>query len=157
MIAQLQNQSCAPSRVEPEPSYECTCKNEPVTKRPSEAEPGTNCEIIKMLQELIKWVESGEKIIESKDKMVETYNSRVDQIPGAPPILKGLDSKKFIQKLFPPSAAPKPIPKKFYMPDFPKYNETTDPNEHVTSYTYAIKGSNLEDDEIESVLLKALG
>ncbi|XP_070047070.1 uncharacterized protein [Nicotiana tomentosiformis] len=32
-----------------------------------------------------------------------------------------------------------------------------DPNEHITSYTCAIKGSNLEDDEIESVLLKKFG
>jgi len=88
---------------------------------------------------------------------VETYNSRVDQIPGAPPILKGLDSKKFVQKPFPQSTAPKPIPKKFCMPEISKYNETTDPNEHVTSYTCAIKGNDLEDDEIEFVLLKKFG
>ncbi|XP_070032717.1 uncharacterized protein [Nicotiana tomentosiformis] len=43
------------------------------------------------------------------------------------------------------------------MPEIPKYNGTTDPNEHVTSYTYAIKGNDLEDDEIESVLLKKFG
>lgn len=40
------------------------------------------------------------------------------------------------------------------MPKIPKYNGTTNPNEHVTSYTCAIKGNDLEDDEIESVLLK---
>nr|XP_009805069.1 PREDICTED: uncharacterized protein LOC104250194 [Nicotiana sylvestris] len=40
------------------------------------------------------------------------------------------------------------------MPEIPKYNGTTDRNEHVTSYTCAIKGNNLEDDEIESILLK---
>ncbi|XP_070042702.1 uncharacterized protein [Nicotiana tomentosiformis] len=43
------------------------------------------------------------------------------------------------------------------MPEIPKYNGTTDPNEHVTSYTCAIKGNNLEDNEIESVLLKKFG
>ncbi|XP_070050953.1 uncharacterized protein [Nicotiana tomentosiformis] len=43
------------------------------------------------------------------------------------------------------------------MPEILKYNGTTDPNEHVTSYTCAIKGNNLEDDEIESVLLKKFG
>jgi len=43
------------------------------------------------------------------------------------------------------------------MPEISKYNETTDPNEHVTSYTCAIKGNDLEDDEIESVLLKKFG
>ncbi|XP_070057918.1 uncharacterized protein [Nicotiana tomentosiformis] len=32
-----------------------------------------------------------------------------------------------------------------------------DPNEHVTSYTCAIKVNDLEDDEIESVLLKTFG
>ncbi|XP_070040010.1 uncharacterized protein [Nicotiana tomentosiformis] len=33
----------------------------------------------------------------------------------------------------------------------------TNPNEHVISYTCAINGNNLEDDEIESVLLKKFG
>lgn len=118
---------------------------------PGEAKFGTNPEIINMLEELTKWVESGLK------KKVETYNCRVDQIPGAPPILKGLDSKKFVQKSFPPSTAPKPIPKKFRIPEISKYNGITDPNEHVTSYTCAIKGNDLEDDAIESVLLKKFG
>ncbi|XP_070039084.1 uncharacterized protein [Nicotiana tomentosiformis] len=68
-----------------------------------------------------------------------------------------MDSKKFVQKPFPPNAAPKPIPKKFRMPEIPKYNGTTDSNEHVTSYTCALKGNDLEDNEIESVLLKKFG
>jgi len=49
---------------------------------------------------------------------------------------------------------PKPIPKKFRMPEIPKYNGMTDPNVHVTSYTCAIKVNDLEDDDIESILLK---
>ncbi|XP_070011352.1 uncharacterized protein [Nicotiana sylvestris] len=112
---------------------------------------------MRMLEELIKRIESGEKKIDDNDKKMETYNTRVDQISGAPPILEGLDSKRFVQRPFPSSAAPKPIPKKFYMPEIPKYNGMTDPNEHVTSYTCAIKGNDLEDDEIESVLLKKFG
>ncbi|XP_070017850.1 uncharacterized protein [Nicotiana sylvestris] len=43
------------------------------------------------------------------------------------------------------------------MPNIPKYNGTTDPNEHITSYTCGIKGNDLEADEIESVLLKKFG
>ncbi|XP_060190670.1 uncharacterized protein LOC132619942 [Lycium barbarum] len=43
------------------------------------------------------------------------------------------------------------------MPDIPKYNGTTDPNEHVTAYTCAIKGNDLADDERESLLLKKFG
>ncbi|XP_059284792.1 uncharacterized protein LOC132038085 [Lycium ferocissimum] len=58
---------------------------------------------------------------------------------------------------FPPSAAPMKIPKRFRMPDIPKYSGTTDPNEHVTAYTCAIKGNDLADDERESVLLKKFG
>ncbi|XP_070043127.1 uncharacterized protein [Nicotiana tomentosiformis] len=58
---------------------------------------------------------------------------------------------------FPPSATLKPIPKKICMPEISKYNRTTNTNEHVTSYTYAIKGNDLEDDEIESVLLNKFG
>lgn len=88
--------------------------------RSNEQESGINPEIIKMFEELTKRIVSGEKRIEANDKRVETYNSRVDQIPRAPLILKGLDSKKFVQKPFPPSAAPKPIPKKFRMLEIPK-------------------------------------
>ncbi|XP_070003221.1 uncharacterized protein [Nicotiana sylvestris] len=43
------------------------------------------------------------------------------------------------------------------MPDISQYNGTTDPNKHVTSYTCTIKGNDLEDDDIESVLLKKFG
>ncbi|XP_059310001.1 uncharacterized protein LOC132061161 [Lycium ferocissimum] len=43
------------------------------------------------------------------------------------------------------------------MPDIPKYDGTTDPQEHVTSYTCSIKGNDVEEDEIESVLLKKFG
>ncbi|XP_070040173.1 uncharacterized protein [Nicotiana tomentosiformis] len=43
------------------------------------------------------------------------------------------------------------------MPEISKYNGKTDPNDHVTSYTCDIKGNDLEDDEIESVLLKMFG
>ncbi|XP_070026650.1 uncharacterized protein [Nicotiana sylvestris] len=118
---------------------------------------GTDPTIMRMLEELTKRIESGEKNIEDNDKKVETYNSRVDKISGAPPILEGLDSKKFVQRLFPPSTAPKPIPTKFRMPEIPKYNGMTDPNEYVTLYTCAVKGNDLEDDEIEFVLLKKFG
>ncbi|XP_070022093.1 uncharacterized protein [Nicotiana sylvestris] len=43
------------------------------------------------------------------------------------------------------------------MPDVPKYNDTTNPNEHTTAYTCVVKGNDLKDDEIESVLLKKFG
>lgn len=43
------------------------------------------------------------------------------------------------------------------MPEIYKYNGTTDPNKHVTSYTCDINRNDLEDDEIESILLKKFG
>ncbi|XP_060202765.1 uncharacterized protein LOC132631184 [Lycium barbarum] len=110
-----------------------------------------------MLEELTKRVKFGKKKIEANDKKVENYNSRVDQILGAPPVLKGSDSKKFVQMPFPPSAAPMKIPKRFRMPDILKYSRTTEPNEHVTAYTCSIKGNDLADDERESMLLKKVG
>ncbi|XP_070028611.1 uncharacterized protein [Nicotiana sylvestris] len=42
------------------------------------------------------------------------------------------------------------------MPNLPKYNGTSYPNEHVISYTCAVKGNELRYDEIEFVLLKKL-
>nr|XP_009773049.1 PREDICTED: uncharacterized protein LOC104223326 [Nicotiana sylvestris] len=139
-IAQLQNQNNPPSRIEPKPSQKVFHRVELVSKKLNDKESGTGPAIMKMLEELTKLIESGEKKIEANNKKMETYNSRVDKIPGVPPILKGLDSKKFMQKPFPPGAAPKPIPKKFRVLEIPKYNGTTDPNEHVTSYTWLSKG-----------------
>jgi len=81
----------------------------------------------------------------------------MDQIPGAPPVLKGPDSKKYTQLPYKPSAAPELIPKRFKMPEVPKYDGTSDPHEHITTYTTAVKGNDLAPHEIESVLLKKFG
>ncbi|XP_059310915.1 uncharacterized protein LOC132062348 [Lycium ferocissimum] len=43
------------------------------------------------------------------------------------------------------------------MPDISKYDGTTDPQEHMTSYICAMKVNDVEEDEIESVLLKKFG
>ncbi|XP_070032411.1 uncharacterized protein [Nicotiana tomentosiformis] len=43
------------------------------------------------------------------------------------------------------------------MPGVPKYDGTSDPQEHITTYTTAVKGSDLVPHEIESVLLKKFG
>ncbi|XP_070020210.1 uncharacterized protein [Nicotiana sylvestris] len=142
-----------PSIAEPETAPQA----EQVLERSSDNGSATDPAIMKMLEDLTKRIESSEKKIEANDKKAETYNSRVDQILGSPSILKGVDSKKFVQKPFPSSAALKPIPKKFKMPNLPKYNRTSDPNEHVTTYTCAVKGNDLKDDEIESILLKKFG
>ncbi|XP_070026281.1 uncharacterized protein [Nicotiana sylvestris] len=152
-IAQLQSQNRTPNTAE----LVNTRHTEPALERPDENGSGTDPTIMKMLEELTKWIDSGEKKIEDNDKKVETYNSRVDQIPGAPLVLKGLDAKNIIQKPFTPSAAPMPIPKKFCMPDMCKYNGTTDYNEYINSYTCGIKGNDLNGDEIKSVLLKKFG
>ncbi|XP_070007119.1 uncharacterized protein [Nicotiana sylvestris] len=81
----------------------------------------------------------------------------MDQIPGAPPVLKGPDSKKYTQLSFKPSTALELIPKWFKMPDVSKYDETSNPQEHIITYTIAVKGNDLAPHEIESVLLKKLG
>lgn len=81
----------------------------------------------------------------------------MDQIPGAPPVLKGPDSKKYTQLPYKPSAAPELIPKRFKMPEVPKYDGTSDPHEHITTYTTAVKENDLAPHGIESVLLKKFG
>nr|XP_016460360.1 PREDICTED: uncharacterized protein LOC107783848 [Nicotiana tabacum] len=81
----------------------------------------------------------------------------MDQIPGAPPMLKGSDSRKYTQLLFKPSATPELILKRFKMSNMPKYDGTSDPQEHITTYTTAVKGYDLAPHKIESVLLKKLG
>nr|XP_016435062.1 PREDICTED: uncharacterized protein LOC107761342 [Nicotiana tabacum] len=94
MLVMVKEMGSTYGTVEPESSRENTRRNKPATDRPNEAEPRTNPEIIKMIEEFKKQVETGEKKIDANGKKVESYNSRMDQFPGAPPILKGLDSKR---------------------------------------------------------------
>jgi len=68
-------------------------------------------------------------------------NARIDQIPGALPVLKGRDSNKYTQLSFKPSMTPELIPKLFKMSDVPKYDGTSDPQEHITICTMAVRGT----------------
>ncbi|XP_070047274.1 uncharacterized protein [Nicotiana tomentosiformis] len=43
------------------------------------------------------------------------------------------------------------------MAEVPKYDVTSDPQEHITIYTTTVKGNDLDPHEIESVLLKKFG
>ncbi|XP_016506223.1 uncharacterized protein LOC107824009 [Nicotiana tabacum] len=43
------------------------------------------------------------------------------------------------------------------MPKVSKYDRTSDPHKHITTYTAAVKGNDLDPHEIESVLLKIFG
>ncbi|XP_019261483.1 PREDICTED: uncharacterized protein LOC109239385 [Nicotiana attenuata] len=43
------------------------------------------------------------------------------------------------------------------MSELPKYDGTSDPHEHITTYTVAVKGNYLAPHEIETVLLKKFG
>ncbi|XP_070011731.1 uncharacterized protein [Nicotiana sylvestris] len=153
-IAQLQSHPKTPSTVAPKtiPPVEQVSERASNNNR-SIADPA----IVKTLEDLTKSIESGEKVIAANDKKIGTYNFRVDQIPGSPPVLKGVDSKKFAQRPFLEETALKPIPKKFRMPELPKYNGTSDPDECVTSYTCAAKGNGIKSDEIGFVFLKKFG
>ncbi|XP_070028852.1 uncharacterized protein [Nicotiana sylvestris] len=90
-------------------------------------------------------------------KQLKEHNERIEQIPGVPPVIKGVDVDKYSQQPWKPSTAPLPIPKKFKIPDISKYDGTTDPRDHVTAFTTGVKGNDLTKQEIESVLVKKYG
>nr|XP_009622700.1 uncharacterized protein LOC104114060 [Nicotiana tomentosiformis] len=90
-------------------------------------------------------------------RFIRKINARIDQISGTALVLKGPNSKKYTQLPFKPSATPELIPKQFKVPNVLKYDETSDPQDHITTYTTAMKGNNLAPHEIESVLLKKFG
>ncbi|XP_070050845.1 uncharacterized protein [Nicotiana tomentosiformis] len=91
------------------------------------------------------------------DHNAKEFHARMDQIPCAPLGLKGPDSKQYTQLPFKWSVTPELILKRFNMPDIPKYDETSDPQEHITTYITDMKGNDLAQHEIESVLLKNFG
>nr|XP_016479548.1 PREDICTED: transcription repressor MYB4-like [Nicotiana tabacum] len=79
----------------------------------------------------------------------------MDQISGAPPLLKWSDSKKYTQLPYKPSATPELIPKRFKMPDVSKYNGTSDTEEHITAYLCpdVMRGPfSIEEEERETVI-----
>ncbi|XP_070003459.1 uncharacterized protein [Nicotiana sylvestris] len=84
-------------------------------------------------------------------KQLKEQNECIEQILGVPPVIKGVDVDKYSQQPWKPSAAPLPIPKKFKMSDISKYDGTTDPRDHVTTFTTGVKGNDLTKQEIESV------
>lgn len=94
---------------------------------------------------------------EMNERLIKTGRSLMDQIPGAPPVLRAWIRKKYTQLPFKPIAAPELIPKRFMMPNIPKYDRTLDPQEHITTYTTAMKGNNLAKHEIKAVLMKKFG
>ncbi|XP_070021680.1 uncharacterized protein [Nicotiana sylvestris] len=93
----------------------------------------------------------------ASQKKLKEQSDRIEQILGVPPVIKGIDMDKYSQQPWKPSAAPVPIPKKFKMPDIPKYDGTTDPRDHMTAFTTGVKGNYLTKQEIESVLVKKFG
>ncbi|XP_070004470.1 uncharacterized protein [Nicotiana sylvestris] len=90
-------------------------------------------------------------------RQLKEQNDRIEQIPGVPPVIKGVDMDKYSQQPWNPSVSLLPIPKKFKMHDVPKYDGTTDPRNHVTTFTTNVKGNDLTKQEIESVLVKKFG
>nr|XP_009763096.1 PREDICTED: uncharacterized protein LOC104214789 [Nicotiana sylvestris] len=58
-----------------------------------------------------------QNLVLTLQKQLKEQSDRIEQIPGVPPVIKGIDMDKYSQQLWKPSAAPLPIPKKFKMPD----------------------------------------
>ncbi|XP_070055439.1 uncharacterized protein [Nicotiana tomentosiformis] len=90
-------------------------------------------------------------------KQLKEHNDHIEQILNVPPVIKGVDNDKYSQQPWKPSAGPLPIPKKFKIPDIPKYDRTTDPQDHVIAFTIGVKDNDLTKQEIESVLVKTIG
>ncbi|XP_075089575.1 uncharacterized protein LOC107805464 [Nicotiana tabacum] len=95
-----------------------------------------------------------QNLVLTLQKQLKEQSDRIEQIPEVPPVIKGIDMDKYSQQPWKPSAAPLLIPKKFKMPDIPKYDGTVDPRDHVTAFTTGVKGNDLTKQEIESVLVK---
>nr|XP_016505538.1 PREDICTED: uncharacterized protein LOC107823410 [Nicotiana tabacum] len=89
----------------------------------------------------------------AQQKQLKEQSDRIEQIPGVPPIIKGIDMDKYLQQPWKTSVAPLPILKKFKMPDIPKYDGTTYPRDHVTAFTTGVKGNDLTKTAIKSQVL----
>lgn len=71
-------------------------------------------------------------------------------------VARGADMKKYAKLSFNPSAAPALIPKRFKIPYAPRCDGTADPHEHMAAYMIGINGNDLQQDNIESAMLKII-
>ncbi|MCD7448765.1 hypothetical protein HAX54_045979 [Datura stramonium] len=81
----------------------------------------------------------------------------MNDIPGVPPVLKGLDSQSDSQLAYQANTTSKPILKRFKISDIPKYDGMTNLHEHIIAFTIIFKGNDLTKDEVESVLVEKFG
>lgn len=151
-IAQLQSHNKTPSVDEPKN----TRRIEHVPERSNENSSGTNPTIMRMLEELTKRIESEEKRTEDNDKKWRLKTPVLIKYQGHPG-LERFGRQKVHTKVVPSECGSDAHLQEVPHADIPKYNGTTNPNEHVTSYICGIKVNDLNDDEIESVLLKEFG
>ncbi|MCD7453857.1 hypothetical protein HAX54_022353 [Datura stramonium] len=89
-------------------------------------------------------------------KCVKEIHTRMDHIPGASLVLKGTDSKKYTQLPYKPSATPMLTLKSLRCQIFPN-TKVQDIIEHLTTYTTTIKGNDLTQDMIETIMVKKFG
>lgn len=87
------------------------------------------------------------------DQNAKTFHTRIDQISMEPPVLKGIDSKKYTHLLLKPNTSLELIPKRFKSWIF-QYDRTSDPHEHITTYTMVVNGNDLAPHVMEFVLQK---
>ncbi|MCD7467855.1 hypothetical protein HAX54_005504, partial [Datura stramonium] len=70
---------------------------------------------------------------------------------------KGCQRGGILPTILKTSALPIPVPKKLKMSNLSKYNRTSNPYYHITTYTTRIKGNDLSESEMEFVLVKKFG
>lgn len=70
-------------------------------------------------------------------------NERIEKISGISPVIKGVDMETYLQQSWKLSVAPLPILKKLKISGIPKYNETLNPRDHVTTFSTGVKGYDL--------------
>ncbi|XP_019248793.1 PREDICTED: uncharacterized protein LOC109228067 [Nicotiana attenuata] len=95
--------------------------------------------------------------MELRDQMKE-HQERVDKIPGAPKLLPKEGVDRFVEQPYSEEAAPHAIPRTFKMPPYLKiYDGTMDPEDHIIYYVTSVKGNDLSNEQVPSVLLKKFG
>lgn len=87
-------------------------------------------------------------------KLIKEQNDHIDQIPGVPHVLKGVDVEGYFQQPWKLNASPLPIHKKIKMSDLAKYDRIVEPQDHIRTYSTPIKENNFTKYQIKSILVK---
>ena len=90
-------------------------------------------------------------------KRLDAMQSMVERLPGVAPSIRKSNPDSYVDTPFTDEITLIEMPKKFYFPRIKAYDDTTDPNDHVTQYRERMFAVALPKESREATMCKGFG